>query len=407
MTLAETLRQHALTGASQSIHDDSLKGLRTRGRERLSLVPFPERKTERWKYTSLQALEPGHLQRPAPVKRQAPDVPALGDITLCVVNGQIPEQWPELPPGLQLSRMSADLEAGTLDEDNVFACYNAATFNDGLHVQVAADARLQQTLHLVFLNTSEEEAAVSVRLRVVLQQNSSLNIIEHYLGTGPILTTAVTQIECGDNSQLVHTRLQSEAADVLHVGMVGMDLSHNSRVQSFQFMQGCRLRRNEVRARMLGEGAELTLRGVFIARDATHVDNQITVEHCVPHCRSDQIFKGIAAEQGKAVFNGRIHIHPGARGTDAVLSNRNLLLSSEAEIDTKPELEIYNDDVKCAHGTTVGQMDHQQLFYLQSRGISEDVAKRMLASGFVNELVRAMPQERQSAWVDDWLGQML
>jgi Fe-S cluster assembly protein SufD len=154
-------------------------------------------------------------------------------------------------------------------------------------------------------------------------------------------------------------------------------------------------------------GADLVMRGVFIARTKTHVDHQICIEHVAPQCTSDQIFKGIAGESGKAVFNGRIHIHPGAKGSDAKLSNKNLLLSNGAEIDSKPELEIYNDDVKCAHGTTVGQMDSQQQFYLQSRGIDAQAAKRMLGVGFINELLLALPNERVAEWARDWLSASL
>ena len=150
-------------------------------------------------------------------------------------------------------------------------------------------------------------------------------------------------------------------------------------------------------------GAELNMKGIFVVRDNSHVDNQMCVEHAVPNGESDQNFKGLAGERGKAVFNGRIHIHPGASGTNAGLSNKNLLLNPGAEINTKPELEIYNDDVKCAHGTTVGQLDAMQQFYLQSRGIPAAEAKRMLSLGFVNELLMTLPHEKVAQWATPWL----
>lgn len=213
----------------------------------------------------------------------------------------------------------------------------------------------------------------------------------------------MTRYNVSANAQLTHYRLSAEATESLHVGLLEFVQHRDSRVESFQFMQGCCLRRNDVHAIMAESGADLSMKGIFLARGQTHIDNQVCVEHRVPHCTSDQVYKGMAGETGQGVFNGRIHIHEGAKGTNAELSNNNLLLNPGAEIDSKPELEIYNDDVKCAHGTTVGQMDALQLFYLRSRGIEEHAAKRMLAEGFVNELVQAMPHDSVRDWAAPWL----
>jgi Fe-S cluster assembly protein SufD len=242
---------------------------------------------------------------------------------------------------------------------------------------------------------------------VELAEGSELTLIEHYLGDGPILANALTRIIAGANSRLVHYRLQSEAASTLHIGNLQIDQHRDSRVDSSQLMRGNVLRRNDVHVRMLESGAELAMRGIFIAREQSHIDNHLNVEHVAPHCHSDQVYKGIAGEKGRAVFNGRIHIHPYAKGSDAALANNNMLLSNDAEIDSKPELEIYNDDVKCAHGTTVGQMDAAQLFYLRSRGIDAATAKRMLGTGFVNETLMALPDERIRDWAIHWLGEAL
>ena len=189
----------------------------------------------------------------------------------------------------------------------------------------------------------------------------------------------------------------------MHIGTLIIDQQGVSKVDSYQLMTGNRLRRNDVRALVNKSGAELNMKGIFVVRDKSHVDNQLCVEHAVPNCQSDQNFRGLAGESGKAVFNGRIHIHPFASGTNAELSNKNLLLNPGAEINTKPELEIYNDDVKCAHGTTVGQLDAGQQFYLQSRGIPAAEAKRMLSLGFVNELLMALPDAAVTEWAQPWL----
>jgi Fe-S cluster assembly protein SufD len=240
-------------------------------------------------------------------------------------------------------------------------------------------------------------------LEVVLGTGSRMTLIEQYLGRGPVLTNAVTAIETRDNAHLSHYRLQSEARDSLHIGTLLLRQSGVSRIDSYQLMAGNRLRRNDVRAFIDKSGAELNMNGIFVARDRTHIDNQLCVEHRVPDCTSNQVYRGLAGEKGKAILNGRIHIHPGASGTLAELSNKNLLLNPGAEIYTKPELEIYNDDVKCAHGATVGQLDAGQQFYLQARGVPLAEAKRMLSLGFVNELVMGLPDQTVADWAQPWL----
>lgn len=402
MSVGETLRDQALAGvAALATQQDALAALRATGRDALAQLPFPDRKTEHWKYTSVAPLQDGYLSQLA---GDAADVaiPDFGATQLVIRNGELPDVLPEIT-GVTLSRL--DTVEGS--PDSVFAGFNAAALKNGLSISVAANTEVKETLHLVYLGSSDANASYAIRTDVTLGDNSRLKLVEHFLGEGPVLASARTRINVGANAELRHYRLQSEAADTLHIGELDIIQQRDSRVKGFQLMRGNVLRRNDVRVWMQGEGADLVLRGIFIARDSSHIDNQVCIEHATPHCTSDQVFKGIAGETARAVFNGRIHIHPGARKTDAQLSNRNLLLSNSAEIDSKPELEIYNDDVKCGHGTTVGQMDRQQLFYLQSRGIGYEDAKRMLGVGFINELLLDMPDEAIADWARDWLGAAL
>lgn len=402
MSVGDTLREQALAGvATLATQQDTLAALRAAGRDALAQLPFPDRKTERWKYTSVAPLQDGYL---AQLAGDAADVaiPDFGATQLVIRNGELPDVLPEIA-GVTISRL--DNIEGT--PDSVFAGFNAAALKNGLSISVAANTDVQDTLHLVYLGSSDANASYAIRTDVVLGDNSRFKLVEHFLGGGPVLASARTRITVGANAELCHYRLQSEAADTLHIGELDIAQQRDSRVKGFQLMRGNVLRRNDVRVWMQGEGADLVLRGIFIARDNSHIDNQVCIEHAMPHCTSDQVFKGIAGETARAVFNGRIHIHPGACKTDAQLSNRNLLLSNSAEIDSKPELEIYNDDVKCGHGTTVGQMDRQQLFYLQSRGIGHEDARRMLGVGFINELLLDMPDETIADWARDWLGAAL
>jgi Fe-S cluster assembly protein SufD len=270
-------------------------------------------------------------------------------------------------------------------------------------LEVAANTRIEQPIHVQIQSASEAPAHCNPRVIVKLNAGAEATVIEHYHAEGQALTNAVTALITADNATLTHYRLQGEQANTLHIGTLIIDQQGVGKVDSYQLMTGNRLRRNDVRALVNKSGAELNMKGIFVVRDKSHVDNQLCVEHAVPNCQSDQNFKGLAGESGKAVFNGRIHIHPGASGTNAELSNKNLLLNPGAEINTKPELEIYNDDVKCAHGTTVGQLDAGQQFYLQSRGIPAAEAKRMLSLGFVNELLMALPDAAVTEWAQPWL----
>lgn len=402
MSIGETLRDQALAGvAALATQQDALATLRAAGRDALAQLPFPDRKTERWKYTSVAPLQDGYLSQLAG-DADTVSIPNFAATQLVIRNGVLPDALPDIP-GITLARLDH------IDDtpDSVFAGFNAAALKAGLSISVAANTRVEDTLHLVYLGSSAANASYATRTEVTLGDNSRLTLVEHFLGEGPVLGSARTRINVGANAELRHYRLQSEAADTLHIGELEIIQQRDSRVKGFQLMRGNVLRRNDVRVWMQGEGADLVLRGVFIARDNSHIDNHVCIEHATPHCTSDQIFKGIAGETARAVFNGRIHIYPGACKTDAQLSNRNLLLSNSAEIDSKPELEIYNDDVKCGHGTTVGQMDHQQLFYLQSRGIGYEDAKRMLGVGFINELLLDIPDQAIAEWARDWLGAAL
>lgn len=399
----EDLKRQALANVQDATESNAenpaLTALRDSSLAALKAAVFPGRKTEQWKYTSLQPLADGHLNRRAAAAATPADLPELGDYRLVLVNGRLDESTSALPDGVTLKREASRLEGLTTP----FALYNGAALDDAVTLEVAANTDVAGTVQVIHYADGDQPAHCNTRLEVVLGTGSRMTLIEQYLGRGPVLTNAVTAIETRDNAHLSHYRLQSEARESLHIGTLLLRQSGISRIDSYQLMAGSRLRRNDVRAFIDKSGAELNMNGIFVARDRTHIDNQLCVEHRVPDCTSNQVYRGLAGEKGKAILNGRIHIHPGASGTLAELSNKNLLLNPGAEIYTKPELEIYNDDVKCAHGATVGQLDALQQFYLQSRGIDAAEAKRMLSLGFVNELIMGLPDQAVADWAQPWL----
>ncbi|MGB1465528.1 MAG: Fe-S cluster assembly protein SufD [Alcanivorax nanhaiticus] len=388
MSLALDLKTQTLASARRLAGDNADLGA-------LEAISFPERKTERWKYTSLQALADGHLNAVARGELSQP-LPALSEFVVTITNGILTGST--LPDGVSLKQDSSTVNG----LETPFAVYNSAVAQPVV-LEVAANTRIEQPIHVQIQSASDVPAHCNPRVVVQLNAGAEATVIEHIHAEGQALTNAVTALITADNATLTHYRLQGEQASTLYIGTLVIDQQGVSTVNSYQLMTGNRLRRNDVHALVSKSGAELNMKGIFVVRDKSHVDNQICVEHSVPNCESDQNFKGLAGESGKAVFNGRIHIHPGASGTNAELSNKNLLLNAGAEINTKPELEIYNDDVKCAHGTTVGQLDPIQQFYLQSRGIPAAEAKRMLSLGFVNELLMSLPHEKVAEWAQPWL----
>ena len=398
MTLALELKTQALANARRDGGNDEALAL-------LEATHFPERKTEQWKYTSLQALAAGHLNGQAQGNIEH-TLPTLGNALVVISNGRLTHHE-NLPEGVTLRQLPTQ-EAPTVNGlDTPFAHYNSAVASQTVVLDVAENTRVDGPIHIQLLAASDAPAHCNPRLVVQLQRGAEAAIIEHYHSEGPVLSNAVTALITADNAQLTHYRLQSEQPESLHISSLVLDQQGVSQIDSYQLMTGSTLRRNDVRALVNASGAELNMNGVFAVRGQQHVDNNLCVEHAVPHCQSNQQYKGLAADQGKAVFKGRIHIHKGAKGTNAELSNKNLLLNKGAEINTKPELEIYNDDVKCAHGTTVGQLDASQQFYLQSRGIAASEAKRMLSLGFINELLMALPHQEVADWAGPWLTEAL
>ena len=368
-------------------------------RESAQLDQLPAGKLESFKYTPIESLYDAALAGPEPgaVGLGTPDAPPMmADVDSFVlpVSGTDIEAN-ALPAGLS-ARALADstLDLGGLNAGLDVARYplvhlNTSLVLDGLVVRVAAGQRIMPTLQL---DLTSAETATCSRVVIILEPGSELRLLEQHYQS--VVANRVLEIRLGANSTLHHTRWQSRS-DCSGWQLTSVVLEDDARYRLDAFSLGGAPHRNDFHIRLVGNGADFELKGVQLTRDADKLDQQVVVEHLGQHGRSRQRIHGIASGKSQLSFNGRIHIHPGAQHTDAQLTNRNLQLDSTARVNTKPELEIYADDVQCAHGATVGQLDAEQLFYLRSRGISETTARALLMQGFLSDCLPDGPLGEQ------------
>jgi Fe-S cluster assembly protein SufD len=400
-----------------------LSALNQRGQARFADAVIPTRKTEAWKYTSLASLAQGDFAHAAPSVDAStitlPNITGVNALRLVVINGELNTEVSDAK-ALELIVRFADATQEQQDQINallgsaqgevghLFTQLNDAAINDGLFLNIPRNQRLEQPIHICYLTTpnSEENGfTVNTRLLVNLETSAEATVIEHYIGDEEqnSFTNAVSEFRVGDNAKLIHYRLQLMTEGALHIGSAHIDLQRDANYEGFHLGLGTKLTRNDIVVNHNVGGSHSEMAGVYVPKNKQLIDFHTCIEHKAAHCTSNEVFRGIMNDQSKAVFNGRIQIHRDAQKTLAELSNKNLLLTNTAEINTKPELEIYADDVKCAHGATVAQLEEKAMFYLQSRGISKAEAKVMLSFGFINELIDNLPHEA----IGDWLRPIL
>jgi Fe-S cluster assembly protein SufD len=269
---------------------------------------------------------------------------------------------------------------------------------------------LDQPIHLIQLDGKGEPATTVTRNVVVAEPCSSATLIESFgsLGVGGLQRNAVTELKIGDKAAIKHVKLQRDGEDALHLSTWLIELGTDARYDAFQFSTGASLARNQIYARFAGEGSAVDISGAFLLRDRQHCDTALLVEHRVPRCTSRELFKGVLDGEARGVFQGKIIVSPGAQKTDGKQMSGALLLSESAEFDSKPELEIFADDVVCGHGSTSGQIDDELLFYLEARGIPEPQARALLIQAFVGEALEKIEDEALrdalARTAADWLG---
>lgn len=406
-----------------------LRTFREQGLAELSRRGFPTTKNEDWKYTDVAPI----VSRPfAPVaelsrvelKARVEQI-ALPGPRLVFVDGRHSPELSSLAglvagvtvkPLRQAVRENADALAAVLGrrarmEANPFIALNAALLDTGALVQVRPGAVAPSPVQLLFLSSGAKAAPVlaSPRVVVVAGANSEAALVELYAGVegGPSFTNAVTEVVLGENARLHHYKLQAEPDAALHVASLHAEQARDSRLASHAFALGGALARNEVASVFAGEGGECVLNGLYMGRGTQHLDNHTDLDHAVPRCTSRELYKGVLDGRSRGSFHGRVLVRVDAQRTDASQTNRNLLLSEEALVDTRPQLEILADDVKCAHGAAVGRLDEQALFYLRARGIPKAEAERLLTYAFASEVVEAVPFEPLRARVEQLLAARL
>lgn len=407
--------QQALSLVQTNSSSPVFKSINAGGASAFAAMPFPTRKTEEWKYTSLHALTKQNFNQTVEtvnVMTSAVDftIDSLDAIQLVFVNGQYQAGLSSIESveGLQLVRFSeASAEQLALIEKhlgqnaetkrNLFTALNNAQVNDGVFVFVSKNTQLAKPIQIVNIAQPQANPATAFnRCLVVLDQHAQATIVEQFLSSDEmqnIVFNQVSEMVVGDGAHLHHYRMHKEHESSLHFGGVYVDLNRDSQFSSYQVLLGGQIKRFDILVNHNVGGSHCEMKGVYLPKNDQHVDVHSYIEHKAPNCTTNEVYRGIMADRSKAVFNGRIHIHPDAQKTLAELSNKNLLLSDKAQINTKPELEIYADDVKCAHGATVAQLNEEAKFYLRSRGISAVQADIMLSFGFINELLESIPLE--------------
>ena len=399
------LNQVVLRG--ESIHDGlSLK--RQQSLQLLKNTPQPTRKTEAWKYTSLRSLEQLDLPKPLADNNDTTFEPIanLDTLDLVFIDGQLQNPLDlHTIPGLQISRLGDPSHQAELNQlfssvkpnRHYFGLVNDVLATNGLLIEVEANTRVNKPIRIVSKLRQGGEA--HLRLLVRLGHDASLTLIEQGDGNDASINTFFSEYQLDRQAQLDHYRLNLQSQNALGFAGNHFRLDERAQLNTNILAFGSQLSRLDVDVIHAGQNSGANINGIYLLDQKELFDLHACVEHTMPNGQTVETIRGIVGGEARAVFNGRIHIHPHAQKTDAQLNNRNLLLSNRAEVDTKPELEIYADDVRCAHGATVSQMEDRSLYYLQSRGVDRQQAQAMLMFGFINELLEQMPHTE----IGDWL----
>jgi len=412
--LVEAYRAFAANGASGA--PSWLKELRDGAIACFDTLGFPTTKQEAWRFTSVAPLldTPFELAKPVPGTRY----PVPADIEpfllgtgprLVFVNGFLarPLSTP-LSDGVRLDGLAQalidtpDLVRQHLSKyaaftDRPFAALNTAFVRDGAFVHVPAKVTIEEPIQLLFLATPVDGVRVVAHPRnlIVLEREARATVVETYAavddkGGGVYWTNAVTEVVAGDGARVDCYRVQRESDRAYHVAVTDVHQGRDSTVNLHAVSFGAALARHDLRGTLAGPGGYLILNGLYVLAGEQHADHHTAIDHAAPHCESHEYFNGVLDGRSHGVFNGRIIVRPGAQKTDSKQTNNNLLLSREAHADSQPQLEIYADDVKCTHGSTVGPLDPKALFYLRSRGIGEAEARRLMTYGFAAEILNRM-----------------
>jgi Fe-S cluster assembly protein SufD len=402
-----------------------LNEVREHATQAIGSIALPDRKQEQWRYSNLDSLykntyqsgqvQPGELDQSAVTNwiyseheshrlviangRYVPELSSTHALPDGVIIGGLHQMLASEP-----GRVARLLGQGAWRTADIFSELNTALIDDGIFIQVAANCAVDKPVEVVYLNISADQNALSQpRTMLILEAGSQASIIERFTGkdAADYFFNGVTEVSLGENARLQHYRLQNESSHAHHLSRIALRQDTASQYHGFNIANGGAWSRTDICARFDGPHASCDLDGLYTVGERQYTDFHLDIVHSQPHCSSREDFRGIVFGQGRAVFDGRILVEKDAQKTDARLTNKNLMLSQLAEIDTKPQLEIHADDVKCSHGTTVGRLDPNQLFYLRSRGIDEHIARRMICLGFAEQVLTHVDDEKVHDYIHD------
>lgn len=387
-----------------------LAHLRERAGEAFESLDFPTTRDEEWKYTNVAPILKTPFRPVFDLDLEEPSADEIAPFTfaesrrsqLVFVNGRFSRKLSNLtalPEGVVSNLAEIPVEHANVARDHlaayanyhdrVFTALNTASVNDGAFVYIPNGKVVETPIHLLFTSTAEEPVASHPRVLIVAGDGAIVTVIESYvsLGEDVYFTNAVTEVVAKEGSVVTHYRLQEESERAFHVATTQVYQERGSNYTSYAISLGAQIARHDLNVALTDERIETTIDGLYIVTGQQHTDSHTTIDHQRPHSVSHQLYKGILDGRSRAVFNGKVFVREGALLTDARQLNKNLLLSSEAHVDTKPQLEIFADDVKCSHGATVGQLEAEELFYLASRGLSPERARALLTYGFAEDVI--------------------
>jgi Fe-S cluster assembly protein SufD len=392
-----------------------LVALRREGYSHFAARGFPTTHDEDWRFTSVAPIAKTRFQLADPGKPASKELDRFGTAgfpcRLVFINGRLAPELSRisssLPKGVKIGSLAEQIAAdpGSVEPHlgrylnfyrDAFCALNTAFIEDGGYIRVPRNTVVEEPIYLLYVSSGGAPAMDHPRNLIIVEENSHATIVEDYvsLDESVAFSNTVTELVARQAAVVSHYMIVRENEQTYNVSTLRIQQERDSHVATHSVLLGGSLVRNNVHPVLAGEGGECLINGLFMANGRQHMDNYMLVEHASPHCNSRQFYNGILNGQAHGVFHGRIIVHKDAQKTDAKQTNRNLLLADDAQIDTKPQLEIYADDVKCTHGATIGQVDENALFYLRSRGLSETSAKHLLLQAFANECLERMPSAR-------------
>ncbi len=387
--------------------DDAYRSLRERAMRKYGELGLPHTKLEDWRSTSIRDIIEMEFSDEEPMVGDVgailDSVPLAKDAYIAVfVNGRYSQRHSNLegvPSGVTVAPISEahPAEIGTIAsfENDAMTALNTARFTDGLYVHVPRGAKVERPIFAVFIATGNAPLVSYQRVLAIVEEGGKATLIETYMvpeGQKALLNS-VTEVKVDERAAFDHAKLQLGSIDAFHLTHFQAEAAAESRIHQTNVTLGGAIVRNDSRAVLNGEYAEVTLNGLYIATGTQHIDNHTTLDHAKANCPSYELYKGVLDDQATGVFRGRIIVRPDAQKTDSKQSNMSLVLSDDATTFSKPQLEIFADDVKCTHGATIGKIDEESTFYLRSRGISVDAAQQLLTYAFASDVLADFPVE--------------